>query len=106
MGIGVTVIGTLLAVFFPMDDITGFLYFIGSVFAPMTAILIADVFILKKNKEQGKFNIKNTLIWLVGFILYRYLMTVDIIVGNTLPTMVAVILICIALKNVAEKKKL
>ena len=43
----VTVIGIAGAILFPMDDITDFLYFIGSVFAPMIAIQIADFFILK-----------------------------------------------------------
>ena len=44
MGIVVTVIGTIAAILFPMDDITDFLYLIGSVFAPMIAVQIADVF--------------------------------------------------------------
>ena len=35
--IAVTVIGTAAAILFPMDDITGFLYLIGSVFAPLIA---------------------------------------------------------------------
>ena len=48
----VTVIGTLGAALFNMDDITGFLYLIGSVFAPMIAIQIADFFILKKNHDH------------------------------------------------------
>lgn len=34
-----------------MDDITDFLYLIGSVFAPMIAIQIADFFILKKTEQ-------------------------------------------------------
>ena len=42
----VTVIGTVGAIVFPMDDITDFLYLIGSVFAPMIAVQIADAFIL------------------------------------------------------------
>ena len=42
----VTVIGVAGAILFPMDDITGFLYLIGSVFAPMIAVQIADHFIL------------------------------------------------------------
>lgn len=45
-----TVIGTLGAILFPMDDITGFLYLIGSVFAPMIAVQIADHFILKRDR--------------------------------------------------------
>ena len=35
-----TVIGTFAAILFPMDDITDFLYLIGSVFAPMIAVQI------------------------------------------------------------------
>ena len=46
--IAVTVIGTAAAILFPMDDITGFLYLIGSVFAPMIAVQIADNFILHR----------------------------------------------------------
>ena len=39
----VTVIGTVCAICFPMDDITNFLYLIGSVFAPMIAIQIGNL---------------------------------------------------------------
>ena len=42
--IAVTIIGTIAAILFPMDDITDFLYLIGSVFAPMIAVQIADFF--------------------------------------------------------------
>ena len=48
--IAVTVIGTAAAILFPMDDITGFLYLIGSVFAPMIAVQIADNFILHRDR--------------------------------------------------------
>ena len=34
----VTIVGTIAAILYPMDDITDFLYLIGSVFAPMIAI--------------------------------------------------------------------
>ena len=96
VGIVVTVIGTLAAVVFPMDDITDFLYLIGSVFAPMIAVQIADTFLLKKKEEKKDFSVKNLVIWLIGFVLYRFLMTVDIPLGNTLPDMVVVILLCLA----------
>ena len=46
----VALIGTLGAMFFQMTDISDFLYFIGSVFAPMIAVQIADFYILKKEK--------------------------------------------------------
>lgn len=95
MAIGVSIIGTMAAIVYPMDDITEFLYFIGSVFAPMIAIQIADFFILKNNKEETRLNISNIIIWVIGFCLYRYLMRVDIIIGNTLPDMAITILLCI-----------
>ena len=49
----VTVIGMIGAIVYPMDNITDFLYLIGSVFAPMIAIQIADFFILKRKDSLG-----------------------------------------------------
>lgn len=100
----VTLIGTLGAVFLPLDDITDFLYFIGSVFAPMIAIQIADFFILKENTESISVNIKNLVIWLVGFVIYRLLMNVDIVVGNTLPDMIITVILCLALHKLSKNK--
>ena len=97
--VAVTVIGTIGAVFLPLADITGFLYFIGSVFAPMIAIQIADFFILKQNRETNLFNSTNLLIWIVGFIIYRLLMRIDIVVGNTLPDMLITIVLCVVVSN-------
>lgn len=105
MGIAVTVIGTLAAILFPMDDITDFLYLIGSVFAPMIAVQIADVFLLKKDRKASEFNWRNLVIWLVGFIVYRWLMTVDIPLGNTLPDMVVVIILCLVIDTAAGRKQ-
>ncbi len=103
MALAATVIGTLGAMFLPLSDITSFLYFIGSVFAPMIAIQIADFFILKNNAEGSSFNIKNLVIWLIGFIIYRLLMQVDIAVGNTLPDMLITIVLCIAADKLLHK---
>ena len=95
-GIVVTVIGTIAAIVYPMDNITDFLYLIGSVFAPMIAIQIADYFILNKDSSRQAANGMNLIIWVIGFILYRWLMTVDIPVGNTLPDMAVTIVICLS----------
>ena len=102
--IAVTVIGTAAAILFPMDDITDFMYLIGSVFAPMIAIQIADYFILKADKSSKKVDISNAIIWVVGFILYRYLMTVDIPVGNTLPDMAVTIVIAVVIGKIIGEK--
>lgn len=105
IAVAATVLGTIGAIVYPMDNITDFLYLIGSVFAPMIAIQIADFFLLKKDCSNKAFHLSNLVIWAVGFVLYRYLMTVDIIVGNTLPDMVITIAICIAVNLVGKAVK-
>ena len=105
IAVAVTVIGTFGAIFLPLYDITDFLYFIGSVFAPMIAIQIADFFILKQNTEESTFNIRNLAVWLAGFIIYRLLMRVDIVVGNTLPDMLITIAICVAIDRTGKKQR-
>lgn len=96
VAIVVTIVGSIAAMLFPMDDITDFLYLIGSVFAPMIAIQIADFFIIKNNKGVRNLDVTNIIIWIIGFILYRILMGFETIVGNTLPDMVLTIIICVA----------
>ena len=98
-----TVIGTISAILFPITDITDFLYLIGSVFAPMIAVQIADYFILKKDSSAGSVNLQNMLIWLIGFVIYRLLMNVDFILGSTLPAMVLTSLICVAVEKIRHK---
>ncbi|MCC2255230.1 putative hydroxymethylpyrimidine transporter CytX [Ruminococcus sp. CLA-AA-H200] len=105
VGIAATVIGTIAAILFPMDDITDFLYLIGSVFAPMIAVQIADVFILKRNRRAADFDWMNLVIWLIGFVVYRWLMTVDTPVGNTLPDMVIIVILCLIANAVFGKKE-
>lgn len=105
IAVAVTVVGAVGAIFLPLTDITDFLYFIGSVFAPMIAIQIADFFILKQNKETCAFCIQNLIIWFVGFVIYRLLMHVDIVVGNTLPDMLITIVICVAVSRIRNKNK-
>lgn len=99
----VTVAGTICAILFPMDDITGFLYLIGSVFAPMIAVLIADFFVLRRDLSASLFCRENLAVWAVGFVLYRYLMTVDIPCGNTLPDMALTLILAVIVGNVVRK---
>jgi len=95
MAVLVTVIGIVTAALFPITNITDFLYLIGSVFAPMIAIQIADYFILKNDCSTKDFDLKNIIIWVIGFILYRILMNVNFILGATALDMVITIIICI-----------
>lgn len=101
----VAAIGTVAAMIFPMDDITDFLYLIGSVFAPMIAIQIADYFIIHRDRREITVDVRNSIIWIIGFILYRLFMKMDIPVGNTLPDMMITILLCIGANAVLKPKK-
>ena len=105
VAVAVTVIGTLGAIVLPMDDITGFLYLIGSVFAPMIAIQIADFFILKISNDKKLFSIKNIIIWVTGFIIYRTLMKFDTPIGSTIPSMLITIFVSVTVNNVFKIDK-
>lgn len=99
VAVGAAVIGTLGAMLFPMDDITDFLYLIGSVFAPMIAVQFADFFLLRRDRSGRAFDLRSCVIWLVGFIAYRLLMQVDLPVGSTLPDMLLTVILCLISKK-------
>ena len=103
VAVAAAVLGTAGAIFLPLYDITDFLYFIGSVFAPMIAIQIADFFILRQDVSGRGVSVKNLIIWLLGFVAYRLLMGVDIIVGNTLPDMIITIALCLLAAKIEKK---
>ena len=72
----------------------------------MIAIQIADFFILKrKDSLEVSLDVMNGVIWVIGFILYRILMNVDIPLGNTLPDMVITIVICILARKCIKIEK-
>lgn len=101
-----TVIGTVGAIVFPMDDITDFLYLIGSVFAPMIAVQIADYFLLKTDVSGKEVSVSRLVLWFLGFLAYRVLMGVDLPLGSTLPDMVITMLLALGWALVFEKKRL
>ncbi|MDY5325907.1 MAG: putative hydroxymethylpyrimidine transporter CytX [Gemmiger sp.] len=106
VAMAVTVIGTVGAILFPMDDITDFLYLIGSVFAPMIAVQIADYFLLKTDVSGKEISVSRLVIWFLGFLAYRVLMGVDLPLGSTLPDMVITMLLTLGWALVFEKKRL
>jgi purine-cytosine permease-like protein len=102
-GIAAAILGTLLAIFAPVGDFEDFLYLIGSVFAPMATIVIVDYFVLHRDNADTSIDIRNALLWVAGFILYRFSLGWDIPCGNTLPVMVIIAIAAIALDKVLRK---
>ena len=88
---------------FPMDDITGFLYLIGSVFAPMAAVQFADFFLLKRDRFAADFDRRNLAIWLAGFLAYRLLMRADLVIGCTLADILLTVLLCLLADRLAKR---
>ncbi len=91
----VIVAGVLLAVYYDTNRYMEFLYYIGSCFAPMVAILITDYFLLGKRTLAGFWNPINGIIWILGFAFYRYLITLslegfDPIIGISIPVLLVV----------------
>lgn len=85
-------LGTCLAIFVPISQYEAFLYLIGSVFAPLFAILFVDFYIFKRKNISDTYNIKNSILWVFGFVLYRLMLKMDFnfIIGITLPIMLIV----------------
>lgn len=101
----VTALGTIGAVFLPMDNITDFLYLIGSVFAPMISIQIADFFVLKNDSSAKNIDLQKAVIWILGFALYRISLSWNFILGNTLPVMLIIFAVTVAAQKILGKKK-
>jgi len=91
VGIVMTVIGTIVAIILNIENYENFLYAIGSVFAPLFAILITDYFIIKKNtKVQSNvlINWGAIIVWIIGIVLYYWFIKHDYVIGATMPVMV------------------
>ena len=102
-GIIAAVVGTALAIFAPVSNFEEFLYLIGSVFAPMAAIVIADYFIGHRDRSDVAVDWRNIMLWVLGFALYRVSLTWDIPCGNTLPVMVVIVLAAFVVEKVVGK---
>lgn len=103
-GVAAAVLGTALAIFAPVGDFEGFLYLIGSVFAPAAAVLVADYFILHRNAGATPIDWRNAVLWLAGFCLYRLSLSWDIPCGNTLPVMAFIVIAAIIVNKVLDDR--
>lgn len=93
VGVGVAVLGTVLAVVGVMDRYTDFLYLIASVFAPMAAVLLWDAFARSGRPLTRGVMVLNGVAWLVGFAVYHLLLRVESPFGASLPSMAIAVLL-------------
>jgi len=87
-----TGIGTGLAIIVNIEQYEHFLYAIGSVFAPLFAILLTDYFLLKNKKIQPELLINwgTLLLCAVGTALYYRFIKLDFVLGSTIPVMLII----------------
>ena len=73
-GLAIILLGVGIALFADEALYINFLYYIGSCFAPMVGVMLTDYFLLRNTEPKGKaLMLRNTLVWLTGFVGYRYL---------------------------------
>lgn len=82
-----TVLGTLLALCFPMEQYQNFLYMIGSIFAPVFSVVILDYFIFKKDWRDEAVNFSGMAAAVIGTIFYYFILKYDLLIGSTIPSM-------------------
>ena len=84
------IIGTIIAIAAPIEQYQNFLYAIGSVFAPLFAILLTDYFIIRENRKLRAELLVNwgaVLVWAVGVAVYYQFIKLDFVLGATVPVM-------------------
>ncbi|AET67609.1 putative hydroxymethylpyrimidine transporter CytX [Desulfosporosinus orientis DSM 765] len=102
-----TAIGTGIAVVVNIEEYESFLYAIGSVFAPLFAILLTDYFLLNQKKIQPDLlaNWESLLLCAAGTVLYYQFINYDFIMGATIPVMVIISIIHFIIGRFTEKWK-
>jgi len=90
-----TAIGTGLAIIVNIEQYQDFLYAIGSVFAPLFAILLTDYFLLGNKKIQADLMVSwgTLLLCVLGTVLYYQFIKLNFVLGATIPVMLIISII-------------
>ncbi|WP_283678997.1 putative hydroxymethylpyrimidine transporter CytX [Lentilactobacillus sp. Marseille-Q4993] len=80
IGIGVTIVGLVIALFVSMAYYQNFLYAIGAAFTPLFSILFVSILILHKKLPVWL----NFCWWVIGFFGYTWLQRFDFVLGTTI----------------------
>ncbi|HEX3011890.1 MAG TPA: putative hydroxymethylpyrimidine transporter CytX [Syntrophomonadaceae bacterium] len=88
-----SVLGTLLALFFPMEQYQNFLYMIGSMFAPAFSVILVDYFLYREDRSGHIFNLPGLIAIVVGIATYYLVLRYDLVIGSTVPSMLVTILV-------------
>jgi len=86
--VGFAVIGTAIALIFPIERYTDFLYVLGSVFSPLIAILLTDYFVMKCDNRGRRADAMATVSLVSGIAFYYLIKAQELPVGSTLTTII------------------
>ncbi|EGW39482.1 putative hydroxymethylpyrimidine transporter CytX [Desulfosporosinus sp. OT] len=105
VAIVMTALGTILAIVVNIEQYQDFLYAIGSVFAPLFAILLTDYFLLKNKKIQTELLVNWATLGLcvIGTGLYYWFVKLHLVLGYTIPVMLIISLIRLITWRLTEK---
>lgn len=98
------ILGTALALVFPMEQYENFLLLIGSMFCPLFGVVLTDYFVIRKSySDDSLFTTRSVnwiaiVAWLIGFVMYRVLLSTTI--GCSIPSMVTAAVIYLVLMKV------
>jgi putative hydroxymethylpyrimidine transporter CytX len=97
------ILGTALALVFPMGEYESFLLLIGSMFCPLFGVVLTDYFVIRKSYPDSFFenrsvNWKAIAAWVVGAAVYHLLIPVN--VGSSIPSMVLAAVTYVILEKV------
>ena len=98
LALGFGALCTAIALLAPMARYETFLLLIGSVFAPLFGVLLADHFIVRRRRAAagssvGRLNLSGLAAWAVGIAAYQALSRLAPDIGATLPAFVAAALV-------------
>jgi len=91
-------LGTLLALYFPMEQYVNFLYLIGSLFAPVFTVVILDYYLYREDRSHERFNVWGLVAAAVGVIMYYVFTKQDLVVGSSVPAMAVTMALYITIR--------
>lgn len=95
-------LGTVLALFVPITQYEWFLYMLGSVFAPLIAILLTDYYLLGADRRETAWDPAATLSLALGVALYYQLQPYGLVVGPTLVTILCTAVLHLGVRSGAR----
>jgi putative hydroxymethylpyrimidine transporter CytX len=98
-----TGLGTLLALFFPMEQYVNFLYLIGLMFAPVFSVVLLDYFLFRDDRSGHLFNPEGLAATALGVITYYAATGKGLVLGATIPSMLATMSFYILLRLTRKK---